>query len=196
MGLSFHYSGRLARQEQLPGLIDEIRDIASVNQWKYMEFDREFPVDTFGQADYNDTIYGISFTPPGCETIFICFLSNGRMCSPSHLQFFGKTDEQPESKYLYMLSVKTQYSDVETHQFIIHLFRYLNEKYLADFKLTDEGEYWETNDLELLKVNFERNLALIKSFTSALENIPMLPNETIEDYFIRMLRFIKETKGL
>jgi predicted nucleotidyltransferase component of viral defense system len=50
--------------------------------------------------------------------------------------------------------------------------------------------------LELLRINFEKNLAIINSFFSALETIPMLPNESIEDYFARMLKFIKDSKGM
>jgi hypothetical protein len=32
MGLSFHYSGSIADPELLPGLIDEIQDIAKLNR--------------------------------------------------------------------------------------------------------------------------------------------------------------------
>jgi hypothetical protein len=196
MGLSFHYSGVIANPQLLPELIEEVRDIAGTYNWKFNVFDQEFPDNCCGKDHYNQNIYGISFTPPGCETIPICFLSNGRMSSLPHLMFFGKTEDQPESDSLYMLSVKTQYADVETHQLIIKIFRHLKEKYLTDFKLTDEGKYWETNDLELLRINFEKNLAIINSFFSALETIPMLPNESIEDYFARMLKFIKDSKGM
>ena len=131
MGLSFHYSGRIAKPASLSGLIDEIQDVSMVHNWKYFVFDKEFPVDTIGKPDYNQRIYGICFTPPNCETVDVCFLSNRRMSSASHLQFWGKTDMQAESDYLYMLSVKTQYAGVETHQFIIQLFRYLNKKYFV-----------------------------------------------------------------
>jgi hypothetical protein len=191
MGLSIHYSGNIANPELLPELIDEVRDIATVYNWEYKEYEREFPKDSVGQAEYNQYIYGISFTPPQCETISICFLSNGRMSSNAHLLFFGKTDEQPERDYLYMLSVKTQFASVELHQFTIQLFRYLNKKYFANFELSDDGSYWETNDIELLKTNFKRNANLINSVSSAIEAIPMLPDETIEAYFERLMKFIR-----
>jgi hypothetical protein len=191
MGLSFHYSGSIANPEFLPQLIDEVRDIATVYNWEYKEYEREFPKDSVGQAEYNQYIYGISFTPPQCETISICFLSNGRMSSHAHLLFYGKTDEQPESDYLYMLSVKTQFASAVLHQSIIQLFRHLNKKYFANFTLSDEGSYWETNDIELLKTNFKRNSDLINGFSSAIEAIPMLPDETIEAYFERLMNLIK-----
>ena len=106
MGLSFHYRGSIANPELLPELIDEIQDIAKMYNWKYFIFDRQFPENSFGKTEYNQNIYGICFTPPNCETIDICFLSNGRMSSISHLKFFGKVDDQEEQEYLYMLSVK------------------------------------------------------------------------------------------
>ena len=71
MGLSFHYNGRIAKAELLPELIDEVKEIAGINNWKYYVYQREFPQNTFGRPDYNQNIYGISFSPPGCEPVFI-----------------------------------------------------------------------------------------------------------------------------
>jgi hypothetical protein len=196
MGLSFHYSGSIAKPELLTELIDEVSDIAIIYNWKYNVYERQFPEKSFGMPGYNQNIYGINFTPPGCETISICFLSNGRLSSHAHLMFFGKTNEQPEREYLYMLSVKTQFADVTTHQFIIQFFRYLNIKYFTNFKLIDDGRYWETNDIEILKTNFKRNADLISVFSSALECIPMEADETIENYFKRLLNLIRKRKKL
>jgi hypothetical protein len=194
MGLSFHYSGRIANPALLPELIDEVQDIARVNNWKYFVFDREYPENTVGKPDYNQRIYGICFTPPNCETVDICFLSNGQMSSASHLQFYGKTDKQKESEYLYMLSVKTQYAGIETHQFLIQFFRYLNVKYFADFTMSDEGEYWETNDETVLKVNFKRYTELIDGFASSIESYPIQAGEDIESYFLRLMKQLNDQK--
>ena len=194
MGLSFHYNGRIAKPELLPELIDEVQEIAGINNWKYNVYQREFPQNTFGKSDISQNIYGITISPHGCEPIFICFLSNGRMSSPLHLKFYGKAKEPPERDYLYMLSVKTQFVNVETHQFIIQLFRYLNTKYFADFKLSDEGDYWETNDIELLRANFKRNADLITSFSDGIEIIPKNSGESIEDYFKRLIKLIQDKK--
>lgn len=192
MGLSFHFSGRLAKPEHLPELIDEVCEIAKINHWEYHIFERQFTENTFGKSEYNQNIYGISFTPPGCETVPICFLSNGRMSSFLHLEFHGETAQQPESNYLYMLAVKTQYAGMGTHLFIIQLFRYLNTKYFADFNLTDEGGYWETNDIEVLKANFKKYDAIMSGFSSALECIPMKPEELLEEYFDRLIKVVQK----
>lgn len=196
MGLSFHYSGRIANPASLSDLIEEIEDIAKVHNWKYFVFDRQFPANVVGKPDYNQRIYGICFTPPNCETVDICFLSNGRMSSAAHLQFWGKTDTQEEREYLYMLSVKTQYAGIEIHQFLIQLFKYLNAKYFADFTMSDEGEYWETNDLEVLKTNFKRYTELIDGFVAAIESIPIKADEDVESYFLRLMKEINDKKNL
>lgn len=194
MGLSFHYSGSIANPELLPQLIEDIEDIAKVFNWKYNVYERQFSVHLFGKPDYNRNIYGVSFTPHNCETISVSFLSNGRMSDHPHLEFFGKTEKQPESEYLYMLSVKTQYAGVETHKFIIQLFRYLNAKYFADFKMSDEGQYWETNDETLLETTFKTYTVLINSFASAIENYPIQSGENIESYFERLMKQINDLK--
>lgn len=196
MGLSFHYSGRIANPDSLPELIEEIEDIAKVFNWKYFVFERQFPKNTIGKHEYNQKLYGICFTPTNCETVSICFLSNGRMSSAAHLQYWGRTDEQPERDYLYMLSVKTQYAGSDVHLFVIQLFRYLNDKYLADFMMSDEGGYWESNDEYLLKKRFDRSTELIDGFKSAIQNQPILKDEDMENYFLRLLKKINDQKNM
>ena len=195
MGLSFHYSGRIANPDLLSDLIDEIEDIAKVYRWKYNIYERYFQENTIGKPDYNQNIYGITFTPTDCETISVSFLSNGRMSSRSHLIFWGHTPEQPEREYLYMLSVKTQYAGAELHMFIIQLFRYLNTKYFTDFKLSDEGQYWETNDETILKTTFKRYTDFINGFASTLESHPTIFGEDIESYLNRLLKILQDKRN-
>jgi len=194
MGLSFHYSGRIANPDSLPELIEEVKDICKVNNWKYFVFDRQFPKNTVGKTDYTDRLYGICFTPPECEMVDVSFLSNGRMSSAMLLQNWGDSDEVDEKEYLYMISVKTQYAGIDIHRNIIQLFRYLNEKYLADFAMSDEGEYWETNDEEVLKENFRRYTTLIDGFAFALENQAREEGEDMETYLLRLAQQVHDRR--
>ncbi len=93
-----------------------------------------------------------------------------------------------EAEYLYMLSTKTQYAGIEIHKLVIHLLKYLSEKYLQDFALMDEGEYWETGDEKLLGDAFKRYTFLIESFTSSIENYPKKAGESFETYFEKLLK--------
>lgn len=193
MGLSFHYSGSIAKPELLPKLIEEVLDIVKIYGWKNSIYETSFPNNCLsGITEYNDTIFGVSITPPACETIFFCFLSNGRMSSPAHSKFFGKSKDQDESPFLYLISVKTQFSNPLIHATIIQIFRYLNQRYFSDFQLSDEGQYWETNNEEILKANFAKYEALLDSFHLGLETIPMEANESFEDYFRRMFELIEK----
>lgn len=192
MGLSFHYSGSIANPEFLPKLIEEVLDTSKIYGWKNSIYETSFPNNCLsGTGEYIDEIFGVSFTPPGCETIYICFLSNGRMSSPTHLKFYGKSKDQDESPFLYLISVKTQFSNPLIHATIIQIFKHLNNRYFSDFKFSDEGQYWETNDEEILKNNFTKYNAILDSFSLGLETLPMNANESFEDYFLRLFELIE-----
>lgn len=193
MGLSIHYSGEFKKGESLSSMIEEVKNVAVVYSWDYFIFDETFEKDALGREEYNDELYGIHFTPPGCETVSLVFLSNGKMSSALNLKLFGT--DQKEKKYLYMLSVKTQYAGIEIHKLIIHLIKYLSKKYFTNFKLIDEGQYWETGDEQLLQEVFARYNALINSFKSSLEIFPKNNDESFEDYFIRLLNRVEKRRG-
>ena len=98
MGLSIHFSGRLRKAEDLPALIEEIKDVSNVYGWKYHLFDTRFPNDTFENQTSFENVYGINFTPTNCETISLTFLSNGAMVAPERIEFFLNTEHEP---YIY-----------------------------------------------------------------------------------------------
>ena len=93
-----------------------------------------------------------------------------------------------------MLSVKTQYAGMDIHRNIIQLFRYLNEKFLADFTMIDEGEYWETNHEAVLKENFKRYTDLIDGFAFALECQDREKGEDLETYLLRMAQQLHDRR--
>jgi len=196
MGLSFHYSGSIAKPQLLPYLIEEVEEIVKVFKWKYTIFERQFPEGNYGKSDYNDEIYGICFTPPECETIFISFLSNGRMSNPHSLKLWGQSSTKQGQKFLYMLSVKTQFAGVAIHKIVIQLFSHLNKKYFVDFTMIDEGQYWETNDEELLKSTFRKYTDLLDDVTFAFENFPAQQNENLEGYLEKIFNMVKRNFDL
>lgn len=81
MGITIHYNGRLNAKKSLPLLIEEVKDIAEVSQWNYEIYRSGFPKNHFGKKTHNNTLYGMCFTPPGCETVSLTFLSNGTLVS-------------------------------------------------------------------------------------------------------------------
>ncbi len=196
MGLTIHYSGRFNEYASLSEMIEEVKDIAEIYNWKYHIFEQNFSIDEIGKTDYTNKIYGICFTPPECETVNLCFLSNGRMSSTPNLKFFGNSTDEDYQKYLYMLSVKTQFAGSATHKLIVHLLKYLNKKYFSEFKVIDEGNYWDTDDEKLLEETFKKYNNLLDSFGAALENIPLKSGETFEEYFKRIMQIIKDNRKM
>lgn len=190
MGLSIHYRGRFNQNAVLSDLITEVKEVAEVLKWNYTVYGTEFP--TKGKEDqlYDGEIYGISFTPPDCETVSICFLSNYVL-----LKFYGHDENQSEIDFLYMVSVKTQFAGPTIHKTIVELFRYLFKKnYFSEFDLVDEGEYWETCDEKLLEHKFKEYGNLIDSFSLVVETTPVNQGELYENYFKRIIKLI-DKKG-
>jgi len=73
MGLSLHYNGRFGNPELVQEMIEEVEDIASIYKWKYSIEYTKFPGGNFSNKAHNKKVYGISFAPPDCETVSICF---------------------------------------------------------------------------------------------------------------------------
>jgi hypothetical protein len=193
MGISIHYTGRLKTKKSLPNLIAEVKDIAEIYNWSYHIFDEEFPVGSFNKSSFNHHVYGICFTPPGCETVNLTFLSNGRLVSPWGLEYYF--NKEKDERLLKGISVKTHYTGVTGHKLIIHLFLHLSKKYFRNFKLHDEGGYWETRDENLLEANFKFLNAMMDSLETALETQPKKATESFEKYFERLLNQIQISKG-
>jgi len=77
----------------------------------------------------------------------------------------------------------------------IHMLDHLSQKYLRHFKLSDEGQYWETRDEKLLDDKFKQLNALMESFNTALDTQPMQEGETVEKYVERLLQQIHNRKS-
>lgn len=193
MGLTFHYNGRFNKKASLSKMISEVIDIVEACKWEYRVYERDFPKNNDAEDFYNDLIYGISFSPPECEPVWLCFLSNRRMSSPLHLQGWGNATDPSEKEYLYMLFTKTQFAGEDTHKYIIELFRYLEKQgYFENLQIQDEGEYWETGDENHLKERFDRYREIFNGFSFVLENVPKKTDESYESYFSRLMKIIHE----
>ena len=194
MGLSFHFSGRLRKAEYLSPLIEEIKDVSNVYGWKYYMFETRFPNDSFENHTSFEEVYGICFTPTKCETVSLTFLSNGAMVCPACIAFFAHSDDETERSYIYTISVKTQFAGVVVHQFVIQLFKYLNNKYFEDFKLEDESYYWETGDENLMRERFKLYDTLLDNVELSIQTFPIESGEDIVSYFERLMGHIDQLK--
>jgi len=189
MGLCFHYKGSLRPEANLPELITEVKEIAIANKWDYFIFEPDFPEP---DAHEEGNLYGLCITPPGSEMVCISFLPDRRLCSLINLQCFGKSEDPEEKEYLDWLSVKTQYASPVIHIQLVNMFRYLETKYFENFSFSDEGQYWETGDEELLTHNFNKLAFIIKQFGDALDTLEKLEGESTEDFVVRVAGELKK----
>jgi len=185
MGLTIHYNGEFRKNASLSEMIEEVKDIAEIYNWNYHIFEKEFPKNSLGKKTFDGNIYGIIFSPPKCEGVSLCFLSNRKIGNPAMLQDWLKSKNKKDKRLIYGNFTKTQYAGWKTHKIIIDLFRYLNKKYFQNLFLIDEGNYWQSNNVELLKYTFKEWGALIDGFADTLSKIKRKGGETTEGLIIR-----------
>lgn len=188
MGLSIHYRGCFSSKASLAAMIEEVQDIARVFRWPCHVFETAFPADAFGIESFDGELYGISVTPPRCETLSLTFLSNGRMSSAIGLRLYGKDYRAQPGGYLYDLFVKTQFAGKETHMLVVNLLRHISRNYFSEFEASDEGGYWESNDEAQLETAFNKYTRFFHQVVSGIQSIPMHEGESFEEYLARILK--------
>lgn len=180
MGLSIHYSGYILQKEMPGSLIEEVNDICKTLNWDTHTFD-------------DDEIKGVSFAPEKSEPVFLTFNKEGRTLSPINIVAKDMYDRADIDKELiFSTSTKTQFAGADAHIAIIKLLKYLSKKYLKDFTLNDEGNYWETGDENFLLKQFERYDFAMDAFSDALKNLPGVAGETFESLADRIERILNE----
>src|ERR1044072_6104412 len=118
MGLSVHYSGTIKDVSLIPRLVEEVQDVCNVLDWRY-------------HVTNDETLNGILFTPPECETFEFTFLSPGQLASKIRLL----SNIEPTTT----ISVKTQFAGMDVHMAVIKLLKHLSQRYFAVFEMQDEG---------------------------------------------------------
>lgn len=196
MGLTVHFKGQLRDTKQLLAFVDEVEDIANSLEWESHRIDQIVPIAANislpeQRVGEGIQIRGLHVTPPQCETICFTFAPSGKLMSVLNAL---SIDLDPELDLAYWLHTKTQSAGIEVHIAIISLFRYLSHKYFQSFEVSDEGEYWESNDIELLTYRFEEYTALIATVKGALEKEMPSSNLSESDLLRQIVKIIQ--KGL
>lgn len=174
MVLSIHYSGVLKSTTLIPALVEEVRDVCTILEWRYQLCDV-------------DEIRGILFTPPECETVVLSFLPNGELICLVRLKF----GTGPAN----IISVKTQFAGAEVHKAIIKLLKHLKASYFDTFKLMDESSYWETGDEELLHQKFRQYDCMLKSVSTVLQDFKAEKGDTVDTLAERLEKFLRGRLG-
>jgi hypothetical protein len=199
MGLSIHYQGQIRDYSLIEDLIIEAEDICKSLNWDYHTWIKEsiiyddahiYNPDFIGYS--MEDLKGISILPKECEPVDLAFFPSGKLCSTMKLRFNDATTNDLMVEYV---SCKTQYAGIDTHLTVLKLLRYLKDKYFSFFELSDEGMYWETKDIEVLKSQFAKYDFIVNSMRDALKDFKALPGETMESLADRLEELLKNKFG-
>ena len=158
MGVSIHYRGRLDDVAQISALSEELADIADAMGWQSTRLEDDWgePANARlrgsrngGQIDGHLGLKGVQITPaPKGESLSFFLDREGALRSPMSVLSILDGTLEPEQAWV---SVKTQFASPGVHVWIIGLLKYLKKRYISDLEVSDEGEYWETGDVDALR---------------------------------------------
>lgn len=158
MGITIHYRGTLADTGKIGMLIEEMTDIADTLHWPYSVLDDDWSKPVTADIVHgangaeivgNLGLQGVVLTPhPQCELLVLCFDANGNLRDPITVILLLNGELSPEDAWVAM---KTHFAPPEVHVTLVKLLKYLQTRYMPDLEVHDEGDYWETGDLQLLR---------------------------------------------
>ncbi len=204
MGVSIHYRGRLNDVGQLNRLCEELADIADVVGWESTRLDDDWeqPVDarlhgspTGARIDGNLGLKGILIRPgEGAESPSFCFDQKGDLWSPVSRALVLEGTLKPEDAWV---SVKTQFASPEIHVWIIGLLKYLKKQYISNLEVFDEGKYWETGDIRILKKKMDFLNEKIEHISCGLSSSRFgdVAGLSAEEIAARIEQFLLENEG-
>lgn len=183
MGLSIHYSGNIKSMEMIDPLIEEVSDISKIMGWEFHVFNDE-------------DIKGVSFAPKKSEPVFLTFNPDGKILSAFNIICKDIYDDVTLKKErIFNTSTKTQFAGMDAHIAIIDFLKHLSNKYLKDFTLFDEGNYWETGDKQILSKQFSKYEVALDLFCESLSEMSQIPGENAESLADRLERILREKFG-
>lgn len=152
MGITIFFSGQLKNEESFQQLMQTALAHAEEKEWPYHyveeESDSIFYVKNDEVVEYNGPTRGMLIQPhKDAETLRLIF-----------------------DNKLYLHSfIKTQFAPIQTHVEVIDFLRTIESRF-ENFKVMDEGEYYETDDLELLRQKLNQLSGLINKTEKLIEN--------------------------
>jgi hypothetical protein len=133
MGVTIHFEGQLSSSENFDKVILTAKTFAEDNSLEYFLFqsDNKFlpRVKDEQDWDYEGATKGIQIQPD-------------ESTEPLILEF--------DEHYYLQDFCKTQFADISVHLLIIDLLRQI-EPFFHTLTVIDEGEYWDTNDINILQ---------------------------------------------
>jgi hypothetical protein len=144
MGVTIHYKGKLNSSDNIDSFCEEMEDIATSMGWKHTVIDK------FVSND-KTPVKGIIIRPhEKSESLQLISDQQGNLRNVFAFEFAGE-----DSELTYLNFIKTQFAPFVIHIVIIKLLKYIQQKYISNLDVYDEGEYWLTENATLLKDKFD-----------------------------------------
>lgn len=139
MGITIHYQGTLNSTDLIDPFCEEVEDISRSMEWEY----------TIIEEKNRDNMWskGLIIKPhPSAEFLQFVVDKKGNLRNSFLLEF-----SSDDSKSSYFNHIKTQFAPLEVHITIIKLLKYLQQNYISNLIVYDEGDYWQTGNELILK---------------------------------------------
>jgi hypothetical protein len=133
MGVTIHFEGQLSSPENFEKVILTAKSFAEDNGLEYFQFQEDNKllqrVKDEQDWDYEGPTKGIQLQPDvNCDPLILEFDKN------FYLQEY----------------CKTQFADISVHILVVDLLRQI-APYFQNFVVEDEGDYWNTRDINILQ---------------------------------------------
>ena len=163
MGITIHFNGKIEDLSQIDPLVEELMDISKSMEWEWKLLDHKFSITPESRPSQNNhktdndssfRLKGIVINlHPDCESFCIFFDEKGNLTTPFLMELVNEGRIRKEHASVF---VKTQFAPPDVHINIINLLKYIKKRYIPGLNVSDEGEYWESEDKENLikKITF------------------------------------------
>jgi hypothetical protein len=181
MGVTIHYKGKLNSADNIDSFCEEMEDIAKSMGWK------NTVIDKFNTND-KTPVKGVIIKPhEKSESLQLITDQQGNLRNVFAFEFAGE-----DSELTYMNFIKTQFAPVEIHVAVIKLLKYIQQKYISNLDVYDEGDYWQTGDEKILKGKIDFLNKAMDQLEGILSSIKFEENETAESVADKIEEVLKK----
>ncbi len=189
MAITISYRGSIADLDRIEDFEDRVIDLslevgANAQIWR-----------SVWDEDPRRVVRGVILDLyPGQETTSLLISPEGWLINLPEIEA-AETGQLSEPPWCF---VKTQFGPVEGHVAIVELLTCLKNEYIPNLEVRDEGDYWESRDVDALRQTFTRLQTAIEGLADGLRRHG-LNSEAAEDREIvaarveRVARLVHQT---
>lgn len=171
MGVTVHYRGTIDDLSQVEAMEDRLLDLVfalggKATIWR-----------SFADHDSSRVVRGLlAELGPGQETFSLLISPEGHLTPLFQIE---DAENAPFDKPPFCF-VKTQLGSLHGHVAIVHLLDALKQRFCSNLRISDEGDYYETRDINRLHQQRQMVQSAIESLTEGLQEYG-LNREAAED---------------